>query len=402
MIRATNENKNHTIDLLRNLTAKGGTNFYDAFAKAFDAIEQTIQVEFTTGCNVALLFMTDGTISAGGLEDEVITMVNQRIGNLSMTFNRTTTIFTYSLGQDADYRVTKRLACETNGIWTPVDDFADDLVTAMSSYYTLYASGLGQGGNEDWVAWVEPYQFYTGGKNGTSASAPVYDRSVTPPLFLGVATVDMFMDDYYQALGVEESSSSILDKFVYRSRARCPKIELSQCELEALRFIGGGETSTCGVCNKTEYAEIIPRKCPNQNDLPSNVWNNTEMQGKSYPESACCEIGKDVPSSTCSATVLSIEESDGVPTTLVVGIILGVSAAIVLIYFLGMRARKNTCQQRSCDVNVDRESARVDPMMHRMSSSINESVSVVAPPEISPSAPPFNPAFSNELKVEDA
>ncbi|KAL7460401.1 hypothetical protein ACHAW6_000109, partial [Cyclotella cf. meneghiniana] len=153
MIRATNENKNQTIDIIKNLTAGPGlTNFYDAFAKAFDAIEQTIQVEFTTGCNVALLFMTDGKISTGGLEDEVITMVNQRIGNLNMTFNRTTTIFTYSLGQYADNQVTKRLACETNGIWTPVDDFADDLVTAMSSYYTLYASGLGQGGNEDWVA----------------------------------------------------------------------------------------------------------------------------------------------------------------------------------------------------------------------------------------------------------
>ena len=116
------------------------------------------------------------------------------------------------------------------------------------------------------------------------------------------------------------------------------------------------------------------------------------VQGKNYTERACCEVGKDVPSNTCSATVLS-EESPGVSTGHVIGIICGVSAAIVLIYLLGMRARIDTCQHRSSDVSVDRESTRVEPMMHRMSSSINESVSVTALPEMSPSAPPFNPAF---------
>jgi hypothetical protein len=279
LIEATIENKNHAIELIGNLTAGGGqTNFYDAFAKAFDAIEQTIQDEFTTECNVAILFMTDGKISTGGDADEVIALVNQRIGNLSMTFNRTTTIFTYSLGQGADNQVTRRLACETNGIWTPVDDFADDLVTDMSSYYKLYASGLGQGGNEDWVAWVEPYQFYTGGKRGTSASAPVYDRFVTPPQFLGVAAVDMYIDDYEKALGDDVSSSYVLDSFVYRSRARCRKVELSKCELEALRFIGGREESMCDVCNHTEYSPIVRTACPNQNVLPSDVWHNTESK----------------------------------------------------------------------------------------------------------------------------
>ena len=126
------------------------------------------------------------------------------------------------------------------------------------------------------------------------------------------------------------------------------------------------------------------------------------VQGKSYADRACCEVGKDVPSSTCSATVLSTEESPGVSSKLVIGVIFGVIAAILIIFLLGMRARRNTYQHRSSDVNVDRESARVDPVLHRMSSSINESVSVIAPPEIAPSAPPFNPAFSTQLKVEDA
>jgi Mg-chelatase subunit ChlD len=142
LIRATNESKTMMIEHIKNLTFIGETNFYDAFATAFDTIEQTIQDELSSNCNVAILFMTDGEISEGYPgEDDTISLVNDRIEHLATNFNRTTTIFTYSLGQYADYQVTKRLACETNGIWTPIDDFTDDLITAMSSYYKLYASG---------------------------------------------------------------------------------------------------------------------------------------------------------------------------------------------------------------------------------------------------------------------
>ena len=55
-----------------------------------------------------------------------------------------------------------------------------------------------------------------------------------PPLFLGVAAVDMYLDDYQQALGANVSSSSVLDRFILLSTANCPRIEMSQCELEVL------------------------------------------------------------------------------------------------------------------------------------------------------------------------
>jgi Mg-chelatase subunit ChlD len=292
LIRATNESKTMMIEHIKNLTFIGETNFYDAFATAFDTIEQTIQDELSSNCNVAILFMTDGEISEGYPgEDDTISLVNDRIEHLATNFNRTTTIFTYSLGQYADYQVTKRLACETNGIWTPIDDFTDDLITAMSSYYKLYASGLGQGGNKDWAVWVEPYMFALGGKMGAGVSAPAYDRSVTPPLFLGVAAVDMYMEYYEEALGNKASSSELLDRFVYRSsRVLCPKIELSQCELEAMRSIGGDESRTCGTCNSTVYQANVPKKCPNQNELPSDVWNNTDCKSPLRFCVSACEI----------------------------------------------------------------------------------------------------------------
>lgn len=281
LIRATKENKKLLIDAIDGLEAEGATNFYDAFDKAFDAIDKTIRAEQTTGCNIALLFMTDGQITQGPGEDDVINLVNDRTGQLATNFNRKTTIFTFSLGDLADHTVTKSIACNTDGIWTLVDDFADDLVDEMSSYYKLYALGLGEGDNDDFVSWVEPYEFHSGGKMGTSVSTPVYDRSVSPPLFLGVAAVDMPMDDVEQILGEEASSSNMLDRFVLLSTARCPKIELTEYELDALRFLGGGEEATCGASNATtgtSYAGVVPEKCATQSDYPNNMWENTDSK----------------------------------------------------------------------------------------------------------------------------
>mmetsp|Transcript_28669 Transcript_28669/g.52984 ORF Transcript_28669/g.52984 Transcript_28669/m.52984 type:complete len:542 (+) Transcript_28669:127-1752(+) len=278
LIRATNENKERLIKAIKNLDANEATNFYDAFNTAFNALDKTIRSESTSGCNIAILFMTDGQISEGPGANEVIKLVNDRTGQLSATFDRNATLFTFSLGQQADHAVTKSIACSTNGIWTPVDDFTGDLVTAMSSYYKLFALGLGEGGNEDFTAWVEPYEFTNpAGKMGTTVSAPVYDRSVKPPLFLGVVAVDSYMDALEQVLGEDATSSTTMQRFVMLSTAICPKLELTECELDALRFLGGGEEATCGVCNST-YTGIIPETCSFQSDLPNNLWHNTDSK----------------------------------------------------------------------------------------------------------------------------
>ena len=278
LVRATNYNKAKLIQEIKGLYSNGGTNFQVAFETAFNSLDKTIQAESTSGCNIAVLFLTDGEIAQGS--DEVIQLVNDRTEELATKYHRKTTIFTFSLGYQADHEVTKSIACNTGGIWTPVEDLSGDLIDAMSSYYKLYALGLGEGGNEDFVAWVEPYEFHNPkGKMGTTVSVPVYDRSVSPHLFLGVAAIDMYMDALEQVLGEDALSSSMLDRFVMLSTARCPSIQLSECELDALRFLGGGEEATCGVCNKTSYySGIVPEKCSFNSDLPNDLWDNTDSE----------------------------------------------------------------------------------------------------------------------------
>ena len=89
------------------------------------------------------------------------------------------------------------------------------------------------------------------------------------------------MDGIEEILGEDSTSSTMLDRFVLLSTARCPKIELSELELDALRYLGGGEDATCGASNATSsagYVGIVPEKCPFQSDLPNNLWDNTNRK----------------------------------------------------------------------------------------------------------------------------
>jgi hypothetical protein len=94
----------------------------------------------------------------------------------------------------------------------------------MSAYYQLFALGLGVEKNEDFVAWVEPYEFSTGGIIGTTVSVPVYDRSITPHMFLGIVGIDIYMSAIEEVLGEKATSSNMLERFVARQLLAVPKL----------------------------------------------------------------------------------------------------------------------------------------------------------------------------------
>ncbi len=317
LVRATKDNKDRLIAAINRINVVGATNFHAAFSKTFDLLQLTFERESSTGCNVAVLFMTDGQLTTGPGPEDVIELVNSKAIEFQEDFRRKMTIFSFSVGQDADEVVSKSIACGTNGIWVPIEEnqgSETDIATAMAAYYQLYALGLGDGGNEDFVAWVEPYKFFNRKKMGTTVSVPVYDRSVYPHLFLGVAAVDVYMEALEQIIGEDAASAAMLERFVELSTARCPKIELSECALDALRFLGGGERATCGVCNNTAYVGIVPEKCPFESDWPSQLWENMDKQDKSYLERACCPAkGSEVVND--SAEVCTIDVVNETPNT---------------------------------------------------------------------------------------
>lgn len=87
---------------------------------------------------------------------------------------------------------------------------------------------------------LQPYQFATGLGLGTTASAPVYDRSVTPPIFLGVVGVDISFSAMEIALGENQEATRdyFIKKITELSVASCHNIDVEECQLQSLRKFG--------------------------------------------------------------------------------------------------------------------------------------------------------------------
>ena len=288
--RATKENIARAINGLDGVYPDGGTNFEDAFDVVYNLFATGSQNDRSSNCHRTILFLSDGEATVGVKEP---TALSQYIANQNVY---SATIFTYALGSGADEVMTKKIACEAGGIYTKIPDSGgDDLRKYMSSYYKLYAVLQGKIENSDFVTWVEPYLF-NNGVTGTTVSTPVYDRTVTPPHWVGVLGIDFPVDALETAAGGSDSYQTVLDEIIRTSTATCPNIDTSQrqCIIEALRR----DESSDGVCDTSSastcsFTSLIPSACTNTR-FPSNFWINSDWyfenkDSKEYIDRGCCE-----------------------------------------------------------------------------------------------------------------
>ena len=111
---------------------------------------------------------------------------------------------------------------------------------------------------------------------GSTVSVPVFDRSVTPYQFLGVVGIDIYLDAIQQVFG--DNTTSWFQEWMARSSIEaCPANDLTECQLDALRFLGGGEDATCGACNSTDANSAAV--CPSHVTLlPTDLWQNSNSE----------------------------------------------------------------------------------------------------------------------------
>jgi von Willebrand factor type A domain len=303
LLTASATNKDILIAAIDGLVAEGSTNFYDALQHAFNALNLTIQAELHVPCNSAILFFTDGVMTdpKGITEQNVTDLVSSRLEATMKATGKPILFFTYSISDESTddvHAFPKELACSTQfGVWSKIAT-VDDIIGSLSSYYRLFTLGLGDGRNKDFVAWVEPYKFATGNVLGTTVSAPVYDRSVVPPLFVGAVGIDV-------TLGVKSGIQDSIDRIVRASTARCPTLNLTLCELESYRRQSAtGNNSMCfvGNCSASDFVQVEATKCASVSDYASDVWANTNYEGKSYAVSVLC----DVPWTDCQQQAVNI------------------------------------------------------------------------------------------------
>lgn len=286
LVEATSENKKRLVEAIQSLEPTGGiSNLYNAFNLTFDLLKRSsINSESSSRCNCAIILFTDGKADDGTSVNEttkIISFVQEQVEGLLADYSKKAHLVAYSVGENADTSLVKRFACSTNGIWRHLgDDESVDLFSAMSSYYKLFTIGIADSEHYDYLSWVEPFYFTIDQRWGVSVSVPVFDRSVTPYYLLGVGGISMYMDSLERIHG-ENTTTSLLKEWIKTTSSLkdCSAIDPTECQLDTLRFLGGGKNATCGLCNSDNYnAGIVKEVCPSNTTFPIDLWHNIECE----------------------------------------------------------------------------------------------------------------------------
>lgn len=356
MQRAAAENKKKILEQIDEIGADGGTNFYSGFNLAFETFKESIKDEFTTSCHKAILFLTDGMNNDD--TDTLKRMISSEMSQYAA--DDRPVIFTYSFGSGADKNVPKSIACENDGIWASIED-GGNLAESMGAYYKYFAYGLHGKENENFVAWVEPYIYSTNNELGTTASVPVYDRSVDPPIMAGVIGLDFSFPAMERALGEEGqlAKDAILKRIVELSAAKCPNLSLTACQLQSLREYGSGDHSNSEAmcpnvadeneesCDTNPLKSVLCNEIDQAQYYPSDIWNNDLNKGRTYEEKVCCTVG-DQPRKPIERTDAEVEElvcfeGEGKAKSVSIGIVVGVVVGVVVLFvsFALWKVKKN-------------------------------------------------------------
>jgi len=405
---ATGQNKELLMTLIENLEAGGKTNFYSAFTKAFDLLDASISEELNVPCNSAILFLTDGKMTVPGYitEAQVIDLVSRRIAQTkSMNDQLPILLFTYSVSEHDEgvHSFPSKLACSVEqGMWSKITS-QDEIVESLSSYYKLFALGLGTAANADFSAWVEPYEFATGDTLGTTVSVPVYDRSKSTPLFIGVVGMDFSLEALNHALDVTSSTESIR-RVVLASTARCPLLTLSPCELDSYRRLSNPEGLCNDFCSEADFVEVVESRCATASDfLPRNLWANTANAGLSYKERVCCDTTADTLSHQCAARGDKSSSQAGLIAGAVVAVVVCVS---VLSCLMAAKCMGLCCWAPGIPPVFSEKPAVAVVPPKETAVAVNPSVDTPAElpycsaPEFPQSPPPLNPNYQHASEMD--
>lgn len=199
LIHASNKHKEMSSNDLLNLDPpRNGSkaNFTAAFAEAFETMIDSCKGKDCSECEKIIVFVTDGTDSSeeynGGLKASAISKTIERYQDeMKDATKKRISIFTYSLSEEADDSILKKIACENDGFWALIRD-EDDITTVLKDYYLFLASRY-----SDRVVWAEPYIDDFTGENITTVATPIYTsgKNGTQREFIGVVGHDVFFSE---------------------------------------------------------------------------------------------------------------------------------------------------------------------------------------------------------------
>lgn len=192
---ANSTNIEQLINEVNGLQPGGRSNWLEGFDEAFDLIERSLRrnaysVDECKVENVALLFYSDGDMNlpAGVTDTEVTQHVASRIKEIEgindVGADHQIYPFLYSIGNPDPLQTAKQISCAASGIWKPITQEMG-IQNVTSGYETLFSVPLGDVAHQNFTTWSDPYIFASSQEMGYTVSALLYDRSISPPRFIG-------------------------------------------------------------------------------------------------------------------------------------------------------------------------------------------------------------------------
>ena len=335
MVRATAEAIEYLKKKVNSVTAGGGTHFMKGLTAAFQTFEAAVANEATSHCSRTILFLSDGEASdASSVSPSLEVLQSSLAAKLGSGVTTPVSIFTYSMGADADHVLPKDIACKNKGVWALIPNSVDPL-THMSHYYQYLAAGI----KSTKPRWTTPYEDAFGLGTLVTVAGAVYDRSGDVPLLIGVAGIDVKIS----ALEKFDGYETVVANLILRS-SECTSASLTECDLQRLRASAGAECpapapplSTCAAqevvnCASTKTSsELLCEEMSSTTKLPVNA----AAAALSYKDVNCCGTCSFDPSNP-SPPVTSPEEEEGAggaDAGLIVGVVMGSIGGVCFIVF---------------------------------------------------------------------
>jgi len=226
--------------------ALGGTNFKAGFQKAKECFEGGLAAapKRSSSCVQVILFLTDGVDGK-----------NFKASDLSLTGSvpmEGIVMLTYSIGDNADEVLPKKIACQHNGIWRRIaDNDLSKVGNAMASYYQLFAANI----DASKPRWSQYLDSVTNTALLTSC-LPIYNTRVAGVKALaGVVCMDLNVVIDLATFRKKNEYSTVFASMQSEAK-KCPTITYTPSIMRRLRLEAGGEQAVCTEIDQTD--EIPP------------------------------------------------------------------------------------------------------------------------------------------------
>ena len=163
LAQAMPEFRSRLISYVTNLQASGGTNFNAAFTKAFEVVDHSQLYNYTSGCQTAFIFLTDGqaTLPQSLVQSRLLRFQTSQLAainsNLGVDRSQNEYYFIAGMGAGVNEVELNKLTCLTKGSYHHVSDFNDSsLEKALFAFRKLFSYHRSRN-KEEGVVWSERY-----------------------------------------------------------------------------------------------------------------------------------------------------------------------------------------------------------------------------------------------------